>query len=173
MTGAHFPTDMREETAAAVLSLLGAGALDGPALRKARARLLRIGIDMNGQAPPEELAGMFQEIMLPGVSFDALWPKVQAVRTFREQAAAYLDALNQGTPSTGYEDFEKEAPEEWRVLRQAFTSERARGQILVVSKLVEACPHCHMRLPLDERRKLQSLHVATCRSCGRIIIYRE
>jgi hypothetical protein len=169
-TRVECPPESRENIAAVFLSLLGTGPQDNASLRKARSRLLRIGIQMSGPAPSLTHAHSFQDIMLPGLTFDHLWPAVQNIRTFSEQVKEYLGALHRNAPSTGYPDFEREAREEWPTLRDAIVSENARKRLRVIKQQSDACPKCHMILAIFERNKLRSVHVATCRSCGRIII---
>jgi hypothetical protein len=167
------PPERREEIAVVILTLLGAGLLDKPALRKTRARLLRIGIDMSGPAPSQTLGSSFQDVMAPGGSFDNLWVETQKIRTFSEQVEEYLCALNQNAPSAGYGELKEEARDEWPILRDAFSEEHARSRIVIIQKWSNACPRCHTLLPVFERTKLRSIHVATCRSCGRVIICRD
>ena len=166
------PPEMRKEIAAAILALMGEGPFDGPALRKTRARLLNIGIDLAGPAPSQEHAHEFQGLMLEGVSFDDLWLQIRKVRTFGEQANIYLEALRRCEMPESHLDFETAVPEEWATLRKALVSESTRSRILVVTKPQDACPglRCYMELPRIEKGKLRSLHVATCRSCGRVIV---
>ena len=170
LTRHDFPSERREEISAVVLLLLGAGLRDKPALRKTRARLLRVGVDMSGAPPSREFVHGLEEFLGTGESLANLWSEVQKIRTFSEQVKEYLVALECSTPSDGYPDLGEEARDEWPSLREAFISQSSRRKILVIRERLDACPHCFIRLPVFERGKLRSIHVATCRSCGRIII---
>lgn len=123
------PIERRHDVAAAILTLLGAGSnIDGD--RSARARLLRLGVEIFGDPPSPDPTGGFQSVLIQTVEFADLWARLKAVRTFREQVQAYLAALTAGEPSTLYGDLAHAAPEEWPVLQDAFKSERSRKTTL-------------------------------------------
>jgi hypothetical protein len=165
------PAERREEVVAGILTVLGAAPRGGASLRKARTRLIRIGADLRGNAPPQTAARGFQSALPPSVAFEDLWTEVQGVRTFREQTKAYLTALERKTPSTEYVDLEQAAPTEWPILRAAFESNSARSRILVAQEGTSACPRCHRALPKIEIFKLHTVHIATATNCcGRVIV---
>ncbi len=165
------PAERREEVAAGILTVLGAASRDGASLRMARTRLIRIGVDLSANAPPQTAAGGFRSVLPPSLGFVDLWTEVQEVRTFREQTKAYLVALERKTPSTEYVDLEQAAPKEWPILRDAFVSDSARSRILVAPEGTSACPRCQRGLPKIEIFKLRTVHIATATNCcGRVIV---
>jgi hypothetical protein len=171
---AECPAEHRSAVAAGILSLLGAGPVDKSSLRKNRARLLRIGVDITGPAPLEEEACGFLVVITPGTTFADLWSQLGGVRTFAEQIGDYLLAYRQNTPVVGNLDFEKEAPDEWPILRAALGPGSARNRILITPKTMTSCPKCHIGLPRIEVNKLLQIHVATAKNCcNRVIVCGE
>ena len=165
------PEGRRSDVAAVILAMMRGepGHADD---RAARARLLRLGADLSGGPPPDDSIQGLQEALPQSASFAELWDRVRAVRTFPEQAKTYLRALEAGQPSAGYEDFAREAPDEWPTLEAAIGSNAARDRILVLKRWSEACPRCHMRLPTGQEQSLRAHSVATAKSCcDRIIIW--
>jgi hypothetical protein len=171
---ADCPAENQAAVAAAILSLLGAGSVDKPSLRKTRSRLLRIGVDLTGLAPLEEEAFGFLDVIAPEATFAELWSQLGAVRTFAEQIGDYLLAYQENTPIDSNLDFETATPDEWPILHAALGPGPARNRILITQKALASCPKCHIGLPKIEANKLQQFHVATARNCcSRVIVCGE
>jgi hypothetical protein len=165
------PNERRADVAAAILTQLGLSSPPGSE-RHARARLLTLHYDLAGGCPSPPLAQGFQSVLIQTTTFAELWARVQSIRTFSEQAGAYLCALDAGHPSKGYEDLMAEALEEHGELEDAFRSEQARSQLLVLKQWSDACPRCHIALPTGERSRLRSQSVARAKNCcGRVLIW--
>ena len=165
------PIDRREDVAAAILVLLACS--DAPSdARNARARLLRLGYSVSGEAPSQERAQGFQSVLIQTIAWAEVWEQLRMVRTFPEQIRSYLLALKTGQPSTGYSDLPAAAPEEWPVLQDALTSPDVRDRILVFDKWPNSCPLHHMTFPTIEISKLRTVGVATAKNCcRRILVY--
>jgi hypothetical protein len=166
---AEVPLERRADVAAAILTLLGTGSEEG-ADRHARARLLRLHYDPDGVCPSADLARGFQSVLLLRATFAELWAHVGSIRTFAEQASAYVHALETGQPSDDYADLLAEAPDERVELQAAFGSSQARAKILILKRWSDACPDCHITLPTGERGRLRSLSVARAKNCCNEII---
>jgi hypothetical protein len=166
---ASVPAERRDDVAAAIL-LLSAMGQEQSGYRWARNCLLRMNIDFSGNIPSTKGVQGFQSILSQNVALDELWTRLQAIRTYPEQVRAYLNALKNYKPATGYGDLAKEAREEWPTLEDAFTSESSRKRILELAHWRESCPHCHISLPTSEVFKLQSFCIATAKNCCRRII---
>ena len=136
------PADRREDVAAAILVLLACD-YEPRHARTARAQLFQLGFPISGEAPSSEHVQGFQSVLIQTIGISEIWERVQTARTFSEQTRAYLSALKKGQPSTGYEDLPKEAPEEWPVLEDAFSSQDSREKIIVLNKWSNACPRHH------------------------------
>lgn len=158
------PADRQEDIAAAIIVLLACDCEPNSA-RIARARLLRLGYPISGEAPSPERAQGFHSVLIQTITFADAWKQVLTARTFAEQIRAYLLALQACQPSMEYPDLPKEALEEWPVLKDAFTSQEARKKILVLNEWSNACPKCHRTLPGIELSKLRTIHVATAKNC--------
>lgn len=166
---AGVPEERRDDVAAAILVLLGMWQ-ETSGYRWARDCLLRLNVDLSGDIPSTKGSQGFQSILPPTVPLDELWAGLQRIRTYPEQVRAYLIALKNGKPATGYGDLAKEAREEWPILEEAFTSEISRKRILELSHWRESCPRCQISLPTSEVFKLQSLRIATAKNCCRRIV---
>jgi hypothetical protein len=166
------PPERRGDVAAAVLTLLGMAPEVG-ACRWARGCLLRLGIDFSGEPPAADPVKGYIAALAPQTSFAELWPRLRALRTYQEQVRSYLRALKDGQPSAdGYSDLRHDAREEWPVLEEAITSEKARRRLAVMSQASETCPRCYIRLPQGEAFKLRSMGVATAKGCcNRVVIW--
>ncbi|MER9254553.1 hypothetical protein NKI59_22595 [Mesorhizobium sp. M0598] len=167
------PDDRRELVSAVVLTLLGTR-IDENDLRAARSRLVGIGTDLQGDCPLPELARGFHSVLNQNATFPELWDRVRGIRTYREQARSYLDALAAGHPADGYGELALAAKDEFAIMTDAFKSERSRKKIEVMKQWSEACPKCHRTLPKIEVGKLRSTAVATARNCcGHVLIWPE
>lgn len=81
-----------------------------------------------------------------------------------------MQALNDGTPSSGYPDLPGAAREEWELLENAITSAPARGRLLFAKGAPEVCPNCYIALPSHEIQKLQSTGIGMTKSCCHKVI---
>jgi hypothetical protein len=138
--------------------------------RWARASLLRLDVDFDGEPPTADGVRGFQSALPPQATFAELWPKLRVLRTFGEQVRSYRQALEDGKASDGYADLPTEAREEWPVLEAALTSPQARARLLFVNRPLDVCPKCHIRLPSGEVYKLRSTGIATAKNCCRKIV---
>ncbi|HWO35346.1 MAG TPA: hypothetical protein VNO32_41660 [Candidatus Acidoferrum sp.] len=163
------PAERRDDVAAAILLLLAMWR-ETSGYRWARDCLLRLNVDFSGDIPSTKGVQGFQSILPQNVALDELWSGLQQIRTYPEQVRAYLLALKDGKPTSGYSDLAKEAREEWPILEDAFTSEISRKKILELSHWQESCPRCQISLPTSEVFKLQSLCIATAKNCCRRIL---
>ena len=167
---AGVPPDRRNDVAAAVLTLL-ANSLEATTLRRARDCLLRLNVDFSGEPPSTAAVRGFQSVLLQQATFAELWPQLMTIRTYPEQVRSYLQAVEDGKPTSDYSDL-TEAREEWPTLQDAITSPQARGRLLVTKGPLEACPRCHIRLPRGEVQKLQSTGIATTKNCCHRVVIR-
>ena len=161
---AGVPPKRRDDVAAAVLTLLGMSP-ERNAYRWARGCLLRLNVQFDGVPPSPDVARGFQSVLPQQATFAELWPGLVAIHTYPEQVRHYMQALNDGTPSSGYPDLPEEVREEWPVLEEAITSTPARGRLLFAQGAPEFCPKCHITLPRGEIQKLQSTGIATAKNC--------
>ena len=165
------PFERRDDIAAATLVVLGVKP-DLGRYRWARSCLLRLGVNFAKGPPTDDGVRGYQAVLLQQATFTELWARLAALRTFREQVASYLQALEEGTPSDGYPDLPRAAHEEWPFLEAALTSLQARRRIAFASGSHEVCPRCYIRLPSVEIQKLQSHNIATAKNCCcRILIW--
>jgi hypothetical protein len=86
---------------------------------------------------------------------------------------SYIQALEDGKPSSGYPDLPEQAREEWPMLEDALTSAPSRGRLLFAKGSPGVCPQCHIRLPSREIYRLQSTGIATTNCCHKIVIWSE
>ena len=171
LVDAGVPNERRADVAAAILTLLGARSQPGGD-HLARARLLKLHYDLTGSPPSPDLTKGFQSVLIQTAEFADLWKRVQAVRTYAEQARAYIRALESGRKSDYYHDLLAEVPEERRLLENAVGSTKGRDRILVLKHWTDACPRHHMVLPTGEIHSLRSKSIATAKNCcGRILIW--
>jgi hypothetical protein len=171
LLASNLAPDRREAIAAAILTQFGAKPEAG-AERSARGRLLRLRYDLSGPPPSADLVRGFRSVLALLTDFAALWARVQAVRTYPEQAYAYLRALEGGQPTQGYQELLAENPDERAALQDAFRSATARANILVMRRWTDTCPRCHIALPTGERYKLHSKAVAKSKNCcGRVVVW--
>jgi hypothetical protein len=170
LLSAGVPSERAGDAAAAVLARLGASP-DSGMYRWARASLLRIGMDLKGEAPPSEPVTAFVAVLPQQVTFPEMWERLRSTRTYAEQIQSYRRALEAQTPSSEYPDLPTAAPEEWPVLARAISTPRVRTNLEFVATVTGACPRCSIALPPRERSKLESTGIATAASCcGRIVI---
>lgn len=165
-------TDQRRaDVAAAILTQLGARSEPGGD-RLARARLLALRFDVAGLPPPPDLAQGFQSVLIQTAEFADLWRRMQSIRTYAEQARAYLSALESGQQSHDYDVLLAEVPQERRFLEEAVGSPKWPDRILPLPKWTDACPRCHRMLPTGEVQSLRTKSIATARNCCcRILIW--
>ena len=111
-------------------------------------------------------------VLPPQASFSELWPHLRSLRTYGEQVRAYLKAFEDRRPAADDNaDLRQDAREEWPILEQAITSEKARRRV-VPAKTTDACPKCNMMLPKAEAFKLRTVGVATAKGCcSRVVIW--
>jgi hypothetical protein len=164
--------ERRDDIAAAILTVLGMSPEPG-LYRWARGCLLRLGVDFSGAPPLGDSARGFHALLPQQATFPELWVRLRELRTYPEQVRSYMQALEDGKPSSGYPDLPDQAREEWPVLEDALTSAPARGRLLFAKGSPEACPQCHIRLPSREIYKLRSTGVATTNCCRKIVILPE
>jgi hypothetical protein len=164
------PKDRTEDIAAALLVLL-ACEYDPARARATRSKLLRLGYPLSDQAPSEEHVKGFQSVLIQTASFADVWNAVGQIRTYREQARAYISALEAGTKSTEYGALIKMLPDEGSILEDAFTSSQARRKIELLKSWADTCPRCYRKLPILEVNKLRSLGVATAKNCCQRILF--
>lgn len=146
------------------------GAVSPGALRNARRKLLRLGIDVAEDAPDMAPVHGFARILAPDMDADALWASVRAVRTFQEEIGRYQQA---SPGSLQPDDFPALASlPEWSEIAAASAATRARIHFL--DRYVEACPTHHYMLPTSEISRLKEKGVARAANCcGRILMCKE
>ena len=171
LVNSDVPLDRRDDISAAVLVVL-CDAPDVDSCRWARSCLLRLGVDFANGPPTADGVRGYQGVLLQKATFTEVWELLAVLRTFPEQVASYLQALEDGTPSSGYPDLPGELCEEWPRLKAALTSPKARREIVFTSCSHEVCPRCHIKLPSVEINKLKSRNIATAKNCcGKIVIW--
>jgi hypothetical protein len=161
--------ERRDDVAATVLLMAGASP-EPHSYRWARDCLLRMNVDFSGSVPPMDGAYGFQAVLPQSITAREVWAQLGQIRTYPEQARAYLLALKDGKPSTEYAELAKEASEEWTALEDALNSSVSRKRILELDHWQESCPRCQISLPTSEVFKLQSVCVATAKNCCRKVI---
>jgi hypothetical protein len=167
------PPKRRDDVAAAILTMLGMSPEQG-LCRWARKCLLRLAVDFSSEPPSADGVRGFHALLPQQATFSELWVRLRELRTYPEQMRSYMQALEEGKPSCGYPDLPSQAPEEWPVLEDALTSAQSRGRILFAKGSSEACPQCHIKLPIGEIYRLRSTGVATAKNCCRkIVIWTE
>lgn len=173
LTEVSVPTDRRVDITAATLALV-AFTPGREVFRWARRRLLKSDVDLASECPTLDGADGFANALSSQMPMQEVWSGLRGIRTFEEQVCAYLHALENRTPSDGYPDLPTAVPNEWRVLRDAFTANGARRQIIVTGRADGACPDCNTVMPNSERLKLQSTGIATAANCcGRVVLVAE
>jgi hypothetical protein len=138
--------------------------------RWARDYLLHMNVDFSGSVPPMDGASGFQAVLPQIITAQEMWAQLGQIRTYPEQARAYLLALKGSKSSTEYAELAKEASEEWPVMEEALNSAVSRKRILELDHWQESCPRCQISLPTSEVFKLQSVCVATAKNCCRKVI---
>lgn len=167
----NVPLARQPDVAAVILMQFGTKP-DKGVERSARARLLRLGYDLSGPPPSLDHCSGFQSVLPQAENFGTLWARVQAIRTFHEQAGAYLQALKAGKPTAEYQELLAHNPEEKATLEAAFRSADPWAEILVMGRWTETCPRHYISLPTGERSKLRSYAVAKAKNCcSRVVIW--
>jgi hypothetical protein len=164
----EIPQDRLEDITAAVVLFHATSGTEG-APRRARTRLLALGVDVLANAP--RTCGNTGFIQSLGASEDIseFWRSISSARSMREQIDAYLSALTSGRPSDGYPDLPK-VTTAWRTLEAAITNASLRRNIYVVKQSSPSCPRHHMTLPTGERSNLQQYGVGIARNCCQSIL---
>lgn len=159
----------RDDVAAAILVLT---ASSKPGLERwARGSLLRIGVALSGEPPSMAGVAGFQSMLPPQVTVPELWARLCNLRTFGEQVSSYLRTWELGKASDGYEELPSHAPNEWPLLEGAISSPKLRERVVFAKAPFGACPRCHITLPQSEVSKLETIGVATAKSCcSRIVL---
>jgi hypothetical protein len=158
------PLERHDDVANAILIHFGADSENDHA-RSARQHLLQLKIGPVAFCPsPTSVAGFLACIPV-AVDLAVLCDRVRSVRTFAEQAQAYVRALGERRSFTDCSELAAEAPEEWTTMHGALTSEQMRKKVIVLKQLTKSCPKCGMGLPTGEAHRLQSISVATARNC--------
>jgi hypothetical protein len=163
------PTERRDDVTATILLNAGASA-ERNDYRSARDSLIRMNIDFSASIPSTDGVSGFSAVLPQSATATDVWSRVQNIRTYREQACAYLRALNCGKQSSEYGELAKEAVEEWPVMEGAFRSPSARNRILELNGYQDCCPTHQISLPTREAFKLRTLRVATAKNCCRNVI---
>ncbi|GEM_PF-1150084 len=166
---AGVPVERQRDVAAAVLLLAGTST-QGNASRVARDRLIRMKMDFQAGIPAMENVPGFVAALPSSLLHTETWQRILEIRTFPEQARAYLRALNSGGPSSEYAELVGAAVKEKPVLDDALTSPTGRERILELNHYQEFCPRCRTALPKSEVSKLQIFCVATAENCCRRVI---
>lgn len=166
-------TDRRDDVATAILTVLGS-AREVDRFRWARSCLLRLGLDLATPPPFSEAVHNYRAVLLQQEKVDALWTKLQRIRTFQEQVHAYINAVERGQPAPGdYPELPVEAPEAWAVLADAFGSPQVKASLLVTNVLSDTCPVHHISLPQQEVHRLRRVGIAITKNCCRRVVIRR
>jgi len=166
--------ERRDDLASAVLTVLGT-APDAGRCRWARACLLRLGLDFSTPPPPGDAARNYQTVLLQLEQDEVLWARLRVIRTFKEQVAACMKAIELGRPTPeDYPDLPNEAPEAWLMLAEAFRSPAAKSSLLFSRAASDTCPLHHISLPKQEVYRLRTVGLAMTKNCcRRVLISRE
>ncbi len=165
------PASRLQDVAACCLLLLQDPS-DIPGARRVRATLHRFGLKIQAEPPRSDMEASFVRPARPTQTVEALWRRVQDVRTHEEMVADYVAALRSGAPTSTSGALEDYAPNEWPTLKRAFDGGRYRDQILFVGRNAQICPRCQMALPSVEVQKFRSHLVATAANCcGRVVLF--
>jgi hypothetical protein len=164
------PAGHEKAAIAAIMAWLG-GAPTPQAYRWARERLLELKVDFAAPLTATDRASGFLAVLPQQASTAELWSKLARTRTYGEQVGAYVSALKDRMPNSGYPDLAEALPSEWPALEKAVVSESATRRLVFSTGTSDACPKCDMILPLGEAHKLKAIGVATAKNCcGRIVI---
>lgn len=165
------PEDRLPDAWAACLVLFGFSG-DEDAARSARGSLLRAGADLERPAPDGSWVKPFLDRMEKAGSLDEAWEAARRIRTWREEARLYVEALAAGVPSGGYEGFLRQAGQDAGALEQAFAGGQARRRVKVLSAWSSAC--CNIQLPKLELSRLRQYGVARAANCcQKVLVWPE
>jgi hypothetical protein len=166
--------ERRDDVASAVLTVLGT-APEAGRFRWARGCLLRLGLDFSASPPSTDAVRNYQTVLLQLEEAEVLWTRLQMIRTFKEQVAACLRAIERGHPTfEDYPDLPTEAPEAWLILTEAFRSPTAKSNLLFSNTANDTCPVHHISLPKREVHRLRTIGIAMTKNCcRRVLISRE
>lgn len=165
------PSD--EERGAATAAVFVAAMLDPSPLsaaRRARWRLLRLGVLVDEADPDLTPAAGFQRLLCPNADPSEMLAAIKSVTTIPEEIQLFREALEAGEISC-------ELPilgstPEWSKLQSAVTPARARKDIKFVARSAVTCPCSSSVLPAGELRRLRSSMIATA-PCGHILLCEE
>jgi hypothetical protein len=137
--------------------------------KRARRRLLSLGLKPDRIAPPDDALPGFRSVLAPNMESSHDLEEISKIRTNVEEVQAFIADLSTGEAGGEYLDLQ--AVPEWAILREAFNSERERRRIEIVSLPINHCPKCRFALPDSEARRLKNDGVATAKNCcGRVIL---
>jgi hypothetical protein len=161
------PESIRPSLAAAIL-IQSAGV--EVSLRLARRRLLRLGIDLEGEAPPMAFAQDLADLLVPGFDVQTRWQEVQEVRTCQEDVAR-LHQTGPGPLSAA--DFPALSTlKDWPSL--VYAHEHRRASILFLGTVTDICPRCRRKLSgLEAQQLKRDGFVPGLNCCGRTMMCEE
>ena len=172
MVGEPVAETDREAMAAAILvsTVVRREAPYPPAvLRNARRGLLRIGFNLDGDAPDLRLVHGFARILTPHIDRDVLWLDIRSIRTFQEEIRLYHHA---GQGPYADEDFPALATlAEWPELARA--SEADRKRMYFLARGASACPRHCLNLPTSQAVRLKECGIGRAANCCDAIILCE
>lgn len=164
MVGADIPDSDRIVMAGVVLVATARKQKDvsGPvALRRARRRLLLLGVSIVGGPPDMNLVRGFVQILTPDLDGAALWTSIQHIRTYHEEVAAYWQTLPGAVDKADFPALS--SLDVWEELAKATAVDRQGMHYL--SCLTTNCPKHHMSLPNADAKALRDIGVARTRNC--------
>ena len=138
--------------------------------RLARRRLLRLGIDLEGEAPPMAFAQDLADLLAPGFDVQTRWQEVQEVRTWQEDIARFHQT---GPGPLLAADFPALSTlKDWPSLANAH--EHRRASILFLATITDICPRCRRKLSGIEAQQLErDGFVPALNCCGRTMMCEE
>lgn len=135
---------------------------------RARAFLLRSGIDPMAFTPNDQAIPGFVEIFNPSWDAGEFMRNIQSTRTAGEEVRAYLEAAESGDALPSLPSLE--ISRHWPQLRAAFINNNIRSRFYILDESRRACPKCHLVLPTASYQELRMTGVT---SHCRIILCRE
>ncbi|MFC0386882.1 hypothetical protein [Muricoccus vinaceus] len=172
-TEGNVPEAFKQAAAATALVALVLEPDTDDALKRARFRVLRIGLNPNGSAPDVSSVERFRALLAPNADLLSSWSRLGTVITMPEQIRAYLADMRLGRASGCYPDLKAE-DREWPLLERAIANEADRRKVLTVARGADFCPKHGRVLPRNEAQRLRQRSVARALDCcGSVLLCEE
>jgi hypothetical protein len=138
--------------------------VDGAIERTVRKVLLHAGCTVDGPVPDLSKVGGLMRRLALGAEPSVLWERLCLVRTPQEEVRSFASSPHIGTESS-YPSLC--LTPQWEALALGMNA-----RIILMTKLLDYCPHCYRFLSSVEAHQLRNAAV-TSHPCGRILICSE